>query len=501
MKHKAPVVLAAIVLAAVLFALLGSFAWEPTALPPITAPPDAGCHVLGRVLDTAGAPLRGAAVRARILSPGTAHVSPAVTTGEDGSFAIRLFPARGLWGILVSPPGRPGFTAGAPVRASPEALVRIEIREPAAPPPVPEAPNLAGEVHDSRGRLLTGIPVLVATKEGEVLLRTVSGEGGRFEANVGARPPLFVHPESLERHPFEVEILPCHDAELFVTWVPETRGEMLVDFRLEEALPNRPARIRLYNSLGQQTLLVFRSVRDGPHPLLGVFYGPYDVRVDVDGHAGAIQGFDFRPESRLAVVPLAPAASVRGTLGAKAEALLFSRSPTLVPVARSFRESDGIGRLYRGLWERAAAAERFDFGGLPAGDYRLRILAAGYETEDREFSLAADERLDLGRIELRRATGSVVLRITDSANDPEELRFGYVVRLYETGAHSFSAHVGPGPGRDARFADLPAGSYHFRVERKLEGMAHTRFVGWDRPVPVEAGETKTVEVDCTWSYE
>jgi len=500
MKRTAPVVLALIALSAVLLAVLVSIDGEPTPSPPNTALPLTGCQLQGRVLDAAGAPLRGAAVRARILSPGTAYESPVVTTGEDGSFQVRLFPARGLWSILVSPPGRPGFTAGAPVRAEPSKRIRIEIREPTAAPAPPEPPNLSGEVHDSQGRLLTGIPVLVTKKDGEIVARAVSGERGAFALCVSATAPLLVRAESMRKGAYTVAELPCHDVELFVTTLEQKAGEMLVDFILAEAIENHPARIRLYDSLGQEELMVYRAVREGPHPLRGVLHGAYDIRVDVGEYAGAIQGFDFRPDQRLAEVPIARAASVRGALSTKAMALLFSRSPTWVPVSRTIRESDGIRGLYRGLWEQGAVEEKFSFSGLPAGDYRLRFLASGFETADREFCLAAGQALDLGEIELEKATGTLHLVITDRKDASGDLEYGYLVRLYETGGLSHSAEVGRGGTDDVWFRNLPAGRWQYRVERKLDGMSHTRYVGWDRPIPLLAGEERTVQVDCTWRF-
>ena len=57
---------------------------------------------------------------------------------------------------------------------------------------------------------------------------------------------------------------------------------------------------------------------------------------------------------------------------------------------------------------------------------------------------------------------------------------------------------GGGGAGDVWFRTLPAGRWQYRVERMLEGMSHTRHVGWDRPIPLRAGEERTVQVDCTW---
>jgi len=501
MKSKAPVVMGAIALAAVLAAVLVSIDGEPTPSPLSNALPSTGCHLFGRVLDAAGAPLPGAAVRARILDPGTAYESPTATTAEDGTFAVRLFPARGRWGIRVVPPGRPAFSAATLVRAGPSRQIRVEIREPATAPIVPDPPNVSGEVHDSQGRLLTGVPVLVATKAGEVVARAVSGDRGRFALRVTTPPPLFVRAESIEKNAYSVAKLPCHEVELFVRTLEQETGELLVDFLLTESLENRPARIRLYNSLGQEEVMVWRSVRDGPHPLAGVPYGPYDIRVDIGEYAGAIQGFDFRPDQRLAQVKLGRAATIRGSVSTAANTLLFSRSPTWVPVSRSIRESDGIKRLYRGLWEWQDDATKFEFAGLPAGDYRLRFLATGFETVDREIKLRPGEALDLGRIDLTRAKGRIHIVIADRKDAPGDLEFGYIVRLYETGGHSMTHRVGPGGEGSVRFNAVPAGSWQYRVERRLKGDSHTRYIGWDRSIPLAAGEEKRVEVDCTWRFD
>ena len=49
---------------------------------------------------------------------------------------------------------------------SPDQQIRVEIREPATAPIATEPPNVSGEVHDSQGRLLTGIAVFVAAEAG-----------------------------------------------------------------------------------------------------------------------------------------------------------------------------------------------------------------------------------------------------------------------------------------------------------------------------------------------
>ena len=170
-------------------------------------------------------------------------------------------------------------------------------------------------------------------------------------------------------------------------------------------------------------------------------------------------------------------------------------------MSQSVREGDGIKRLYRGLWEQKESATKFDFAGLPAGDYRLRFLARGFETVDLEIALRAGEALDLGRIDLIRAKGRIHVVIADQKGAPDDLEFGYVVRLYETGGHSLSQRVGPGGEGSVWFLDLPAGSWQYRVERMLEGDSHTRYVGWDPSIPLEAGEEKRIEVDCTWRFD
>jgi hypothetical protein len=276
---------------------------------------------------------------------------------------------------------------------------------------------------------------------------------------------------------------------------------MTIDFILRESIENREARIRLYDSLGQERLEAFRGVREGPHSFRHVFYGAYDIRVDSGGHAGAVQGFDFRPDQSLAEIPLAAAATLKGRFDAPAEALLFSRSPTYAPVSRSFREDDGVAELYRGLWEKSKPGKQFEFATLPAGSYLLRILARGFETVDRTVDLVAGQTLDLGRIDLTPATGRIEIVITDRTDRPDDLEFGYLVHIYEVNGHCRKRHLGPGARRSAGFSGLPAGDYQYRVERKLKGELHTRSVGWDQAVPLGKGESRTVEVDCTWRFE
>ena len=179
MKNIAPVAMVSVALVAAALALLASTGGEPTPLPSPFALPDSGCHATGRVLDAAGAPLSGASVRARILTPGTAHETPTVTTEEDGSFTLRLFPERGRWSLHVKPPGRPGFTAPDRIEAQPARVIEVEIREPDAPVAVEAAPNVTGEVQDSEGRLLTGIPLIVTDEKGGVLARGISADRGR----------------------------------------------------------------------------------------------------------------------------------------------------------------------------------------------------------------------------------------------------------------------------------------------------------------------------------
>ncbi|MEN8149414.1 MAG: carboxypeptidase-like regulatory domain-containing protein [Planctomycetota bacterium] len=509
MKNLAPVAMVSVALVAVALALLASTGGEPTPLPSPDALPDTGCLAMGRVLDAAGAPLPGAEVRARIVSPGTAHETPVVYTAEDGSFVLRLFPARGRWSLDVVPPGRPGFTAPDRVEAAPGRELRIEIREPDAPAIEAPPPNITGEVLDSEGRLLTGIPLFVRNAKGEILAEGVSGERGLVSFRVEAALPLFAHAENLEGIPYEVDRLPCPYVKLVVSTTDAVTDTLMVDFRLPGSVENRMARIRLYDNLGQEVLAVNRPVREGPHPLLGMEYGTYDIRVSLPGLAGAIQGFDFRPEERLAVVPLDATATLGGTLSREAKVVLFSRSPARVPVSREFRESDGENSVYRGAWEEMPGIREFDFEGLPAGDYRLRILAAGYETVDEKIRLKAGETRDCGRIDLVPATGKIRVTITDRKDDPESLEFPYVVRIYEVDGHSFAKEVGPGADRSVEFTDLPAGSWMWRVERVMSGrepprggLTHaTRRIGWDHAIPLAAGETKAVESDCTWRFD
>jgi hypothetical protein len=498
MRKTALLVVIALVIAG--YALFETFRGTTTPTDPTPAPPEEGCTLLGQVLDADGAPLAQAVVRARVVSPGTAHESLSATTGEDGSFALRLFPARGRWTVLVQPAGRSGFTAGTPVTAVPDRTIRITIREPEEPVPEAEPPNLAGEVMDRNGRLLAGNVVIVELADGTVLGR-LACPGGKFSGRFETDEKVFVSLESGASGRDFVGPLPQLNVSILPPGRPPETGEMIIDFILPSGLPNDQATIRLYDDLGYQRLQVFRAVREAPHPLIGRRFGLYDVRVDVPGYAGALQGFEFRPDKRVATVALGPAAKVRGTTTREARSLLFSRSPTLAPIGSTITEDDGIAGRYRGLWEEKPAAKAFAFDGLPAGKYRLRFLKPGVETVDRQFELESGQDLDLGLIELTEATGEVTLRIKDrEPPDDFSVEYGYLVQFYETGGLCFRQTVKPGSPGEIVFRRVPGGAYRYRVERMIGGTGHTRYVGRDKPVEVKPGAKVKVAVNCLWRY-
>ncbi|MHC4470307.1 MAG: carboxypeptidase-like regulatory domain-containing protein [Planctomycetota bacterium] len=495
MKKAAPV--GALVLALLLtaYALLRTDEEKPIEPTRTPRPGATACFLVGRVLDPGGSPLPGVAVRARALSRGPAFRADGVTD-ERGEFRVRLFPPRGLWEAVALPPERPPFASDSAVRAIPGETVRVVIREPAASPD-PVEPNVGGEVIDSYGRLLCGVPIVAVDGEGAIVANAVTGEAGRFGMRVDAPLPLAVRIESAESGS-TVTRLPRLDIVLFEENLGTPRGELVVHLDLTVDVPVEELRILLHDSLGQVDRLVERRLLDGPFRLGHVAHGAYDVQVVAGDYGGAVQGFDFTPENGTVVVPVGRAARLRGDLTRPAKVHLVSRSPTAVPLGSEFREADGIRGIVRGVWAETETTDAFDLRGLTPGAYLLRIFGKRVETVEMELRLAAGEDRDLGLLEVERARGVVDLVVRDGEG---ALEFGYIVSLYSEKGHAFVKEVGPGAHRTARFDGLSAGAYRYRAERMLRGRGHTRRVGWDRPVVIEKGEEKTVEVDCTWRFE
>jgi hypothetical protein len=460
-------------------------------IPPGAAP----CTLSGRVLDSEGSPLAGVEVRARPVSRGPAFRAAALTDA-DGAFRVRLFPPRGLWQITAHPPGRSPFAGMTPLPAAPGASLQIVLREPARPA-VADEPNVAGEVVDSYGRLLTGIPVVALIPNGAVLARAETGDGGAFAMRVEAEPPLTVRLESSEAGS-TVTRLPRLDLVLFCEGLERPRGGMVVHVDLTTVVPTASAVISLHDSLGAEARRIERPLLDGPFRIERVPYGAYDVRVTAGDSVGAVQGFDFSLESTDVVVPVGQGVRVHGDLTRPARVHLISRSPTMVPLGREFREADGMRGVVRGVWAGSETADAFDLRGIPPGEYVLLISGKRVETFVRVLTLTAGEDRDLGLLEIEEAQGAVSVVVRDREGD---LEYGYVVTLYSGTGLTMSREVGPGPDVTARFDPLPTGRYRYRVERLLDGRRHRRHVGWDRPVEVEKGGEKTVEADCTWRFE
>lgn len=491
--------LAVALVAAVLFPSSGSVPRPPGRPAPGPEP----CVVTGRVSDAAGRPIPFVEVRARILDPGVLFGTRTVAD-RKGRFDLRLFPPRGLWEVSAHPPDRPPFTGEAPLRAAPGARREVELRETGAglgPGTTPPEPVVGGEVLDHRCRLQGGVTVELLRPGGEALATVESGSDGRFAFTGEWEAPLLVRlPGQPEEEATQVRTLPRLDLELVTPSSGEHLGTLTLEPRLDRWPGDREARILLFNSLGELVRRARRRLSDAPWRFEFIPYDACDVRVAAGDLGGVLQGFDFTPESTHAVVPVGEAARLRGCLSREAQVHLLSRSPTYVPIAESLREADGLSGNVRRVFE-ASKGREIRFGGLPAGDFLLRIHGPGLETIERELALAEGEVLDLGRIEVEEATATLIVALFDD-RAAGGLEHAYRVTLYsETGA-LLEQGVLPDGTPEARFEGLSAGTWSCRVGRIADETGRvTRAVGRHRRVALARDEERRVEVDCGWRLE
>ena len=475
---------------------------SPASDPAMPAPSPQWCRVQGVVLDAAGAPLPGTPVRARILDTGLAFDVEAVSTDPEGRFVLTLFPPAGHWEILARSRAGSEFSAELPVLAVPGETLGIVLREPALPPAEDRPPDVAGEVLDGDGRLVTGVSVSMVDEEGVLIATTRSGEGGRFEFRLDSAPPVRVHIEG-ESYVAHVPRIPRVDLSLILDRREVPRAEMWIG--AEPTAPDLPDRVEVevMDSVGDRKFTIERRLSASPWYVQSVPFGVYDVVIRGPGVAGELQGFHFCESGRSVVVPVGPSASISAALSCPARALLISRSPTFRPMATEFWQDDGVRGHVRGVRARSEwNVLGFDFKDLGPGKYRLKVLGAGVRTLEQDIELAAGERMDLGTIELEPAEGVVILDVADrEAGAPPGLDFGYRVTMYNRDGVRKGADLGPNEPHRARFAGLTPGPWYYRVERKLSGMGHTQHIARDRQVLVEDGVERTVKVDCTWRME
>ena len=493
MRRFAPV--AALLIALLLLLYVIFTEEEPLRLPPSdrTRPKPDGCALTGLVLDEEGQPLAGVSVSARILDAGRAFSVDAGATDKAGRFAARLFPPRGAWEVSAHPESSPPFSADAPVLAEPGGTVEVVLKKPVRMPTKPPEPNVGGEVCDSRGRLLTGIPVVIYDAGKSVLAHILSGDKGRFDACVSGELPMHAGIKG-DGFTWTVSRLPTLDVILTKRTQGGPRGLLEVRADLVTWAEDEEILIEIWDSVGLREFSRKGKLSEISWRFSPLDFGAYDVRIRGATVGGLVQGFDFHPKNTVAAVPVDRSARLRGRLARGARVMLFSRSPTWVPLDRRIRQGFGYRPTFRADFEDSESkVTKFDFSGIAAGKYLLRCAAWGVETKKFELELTPGQDLDLGQIKNEEAKGLVSITLDDAGR---ALRHSYRVILYTHDGVVLRQLVSKGRNQ-AIFTEVPAGVWFYRAERELS-KGHTRNVGRDRRFVLEAGEEKDFVEDCSW---
>lgn len=360
-------------------------------------------------------------------------------------------------------------------------------------------PDVAGIVVDRSVCAQEGRTVEAVDSAGRVVAECVTGRHGEFAMEVPAVPPYILRVRGSDYHQVRITVTPTRSLRLLVE-TSRIRLETLYVKPVWDGVDDgKPLNVQLLDSRAEAIGTPRLYFADAPWRFEGMPFGTYAVRVWNKTWCGLAPRFEFTAEQRQVEVVLAASATIRATTTRPVRAMLIPRPPLGDPPARDELEQLGRAGRVRGFLHRTKEpAADIQITDVPAGEYSLVLTAPGCERVEMELAVAAGQVLDLGRIEIKKATGMVSFTLNDRNKKTTE--YGYLLTVYTRLGEVLEVKTNPGDSSRVRIGGLGAGTWYYRVERKMGG-GRLRAVGNDESFEVQPGEEARVEVDLTWRYE